>query len=203
MKIKLIPEVWSLIFSFLSYDDLIGASAVCKCFYYLSQNNDGFVKKLSDLRALFSGVSVYEYCWDACLRFAGQLSHGPSDNFEEEVFLEAKEIIMTELVFGISQFRVRNHLFFCSRSHYCSDICLFCTRVNISHHGVSGYINKKLFVPITYFPQSIREGIVLMEKVYFFVHYHGAFAKVNIHASYVSNFGVLHYECINSPFILY
>lgn len=110
---------------------------------------------------------------------------------------------MTELVFGISQFRVRNHLFFCSRSHYCSDICLFCTRVNISHHGVSGYINKKLFVPITYFPQSIREGIVLMEKVYFFVHYHGAFAKVNIHASYVSNFGVLHYECINSPFILY
>ena len=62
LKIKLIPEVWSLIFSFLSYDDLIGASAVCKCFYYLSQNNDGFVKKLSDLRALFSGVNVYEHC---------------------------------------------------------------------------------------------------------------------------------------------
>lgn len=42
-----------------------------------------------------------------------------------------------------------------------------------------------------------------MEKVYFFVHYHRAFAKGNIHASYVSNFGVLYYECINSPFILY
>ena len=195
MKIKLIPEVWSLIFSFLSYNDLIGASAVCKCFYYLSQNNDGFVKKLSHLRALL--------CWDACLSFAGQLSHGPSDSFEEEVFLEAKEIIMTGLVFGISQFRVCNQLFFCSRSHYCSDIWLFCTRVNISYHGVSGYINKKLFVPITYIPQSIRVGIVLMEKVYFFVHYHGGFAKGNIHASYVSNFGVLYYECINSPFILY
>lgn len=110
---------------------------------------------------------------------------------------------MTGLVFGISQFRVCNQLFFCSRSHYCSDIWLFCTRVNISHHGVSDYINKKLFVPITYIPQSIRVGIVLMEKVYFFVHYHGGFAKGNIHASYVSNFGVLYYECINSPFILH
>lgn len=120
----------------------------------------------------------------------------------KKCFLRPKKLLWLSL-FLVFQFRVRNHLFFCSRSHYCSDICLFCTRVNISRHGVSGYINKKLFVPITYFPQSIREGIVLMEKVYFFVHYHGAFAKVNIHASYVSNFGVLHYECINSPFILY
>lgn len=121
----------------------------------------------------------------------------------KKCFLRPKKLLWLSLFLVFHSFVSVIICFFCSRSHYCSDICLFCTRVNISRHGVSGYINKKLFVPITYFPQSIREGIVLMEKVYFFVHYHGAFAKVNIHASYVSNFGVLHYECINSPFILY
>ena len=54
-----------------------------------------------------------------------------------------------------------------------------------------------------YFPQPIRESIVLMDKVYFFVHYHGAFGRGNIRSSHANNFGVLYYECTNSPFILY
>ena len=60
---------------------------------------------------------------------------------------------------------------------YCWDICSFCTRFNVKQKDTSDYINKKLFVPIDFFPSSIREGILLMDKVYFFVHCHSAFAN--------------------------
>ena len=69
-------EVWALILPYLSYNDLIKASAVCKCLYDLSRENSGFIKKLTDSRALFSGVNLYEQYKDVCLPFAPQINFG-------------------------------------------------------------------------------------------------------------------------------
>ena len=62
------------------------------------------------------------------------------------------------------------------------------------------YVNDKLYVPIALFPQLLQEGIVLMEKIYFFVHFHSAFNVKR--KQIVNNFGVLYYESISSPFLL-
>lgn len=40
------------------------------------EKNTGFVKKLIDSRALFSGVNPYERYKEACLSFAEQISYG-------------------------------------------------------------------------------------------------------------------------------
>ena len=104
---------------------------------------------------------------------------------------------MTELTFNTLPFHVFKNLFCCSRSYYCSDLCSFCIRLSVKQKDSSDYINKKLFVPIDFFPSSIREGILLMDKVYF------AFANKKIYSGYSNNFGVLYFECLNSPFILY
>ena len=80
-------------------------------------------------------------------------------------------------------------------------MCLYCNRVCINHRGVSDLINNKLYVPTEPFPQLVREGIVLMDKISFFVHFHSTFSmkrKQNI-----NNFGVLYYESISSLFLLY
>ena len=95
-------------------------------------------------------------------------------------------------------------MFFCSRSYHCSDMRLVCTRVNISHQASSDYINKKLFVPITDFHLSFREGIVIMEKIYFFVHYDGTLSrKEEDRERITTNFGVLYQEYITTPLLLW
>ena len=110
---KLLPKVWAIIFSFLSYNDLTEVSAVCKLFYYLSQKNAGFVEKLSHSRLLFSGFNFQEHFRDACLSLAGQFSDLMNKDFKEDVFFKAKEIIMNRLIFSILPFRVWNHMSFC------------------------------------------------------------------------------------------
>ena len=110
---------------------------------------------------------------------------------------------MTELIFNILPFRVLSHLPCCCRGYYCSDICSFYTKFNVKQKDTSDYTNQKLFVLIDFFQSSIREGILLMDKVYIFVHYHGAFANKKNCSGYSNNFGASHYECINSTFILY
>ena len=42
-----------------------------------------------------------------------------------------------------------------------------------------------------------------MEKIYFFVHYHGALAREDNRERHANNFGFLFHECISSPFLLY
>ena len=56
---------------------------------------------------------------------------------------------------------------------------------------------------IDFFLPSITEGIVLMHKVYFFVHYQSELANTINYFDQSQNFGVFYYICINSPFILY
>ena len=133
--------------SYLSYNDLIEASVVCKRFYHLSRKNSGFGKKLIDSRTLFSSVNLYEQYKDACLSFAAQIHFGLKKTFDDEdLLLRAKDIILKNLFFDILPSRVWNHMWYCSRSYYCSSLCLYCTRVCINHRGVSDLVNNKRYV---------------------------------------------------------
>ena len=191
-------EGWALILSYLSYNDLIETSAVCKCFYHLPRKNSGFVKKAIDSRAVFSSVNPYGQYRDACLLFAEQISYGLRKKINENLFLQSKDVILNNLLFDILPFWVWKHLWYCSRSYYCSSMCLSCTRVCIDYGSASDYINNKLDVPIELFPRLLREGIVLMNKIYFFVHFHGVLGIKRI-----NNFGMLYYESVSSPFFFY
>ena len=131
------------------------------------------------------------------MSFAHQISYGLKKGFDDEdLFLQAKEVILNNLLFDILLFWVWNHLWYFSRNYYCSSIFLSCPRV-----CSTDYVNDKLYVSIALFPQLVQEDIVLMEKVYFFVHFHGAFNVKR--KQIVNNFGVLYYESISSPFLLY
>ena len=58
----------------------------------------------------------------------------------------------------------------------------------------------KLYVPIALFPQPVQECIVLIDKIYFFVHFHSTF---NVKRKpIVNNFDVLYYESISKPFLM-
>ena len=46
-------EVLVIIFSYLTPNDIIETSAVCKLFYHVSRKNKLFVKKLDDSKKLF------------------------------------------------------------------------------------------------------------------------------------------------------
>ena len=101
---------------------------------------------------------------------------------------------------AILPFRVWNHMWYSSRGYYCSSMFLYCTRVCINHRGVSDLVNNKLYVPAELFPQFVREDIVLMDKIYFFAHFHGTFSGKR--KKIENNFGALYYESICSPFLL-
>ena len=58
----------------------------------------------------------------------------------------------------------------------------------------------KLYVPIALFPQPVQECIVVIDKIYFFVHFHSTF---NVKRKpIVNNFDVLYYESISNPFLM-
>ena len=69
---------------------------------------------------------------------------------------------------------------------------------------VLGFKSKKL-VLLDFFPSAITEDITLENAVPLFAHYHGIICSCR-DKNFGNNcgiFGVLYYECINSPFMLY
>ena len=198
------PEVWLIILSYLSLNDLIEARAVCKLFFGLSRKISLFNEKLLYSRLLFNNShSVFDCYENACLSFYAQHCLCLKKYFKcEDHFIKAREIIMSKLMLSILPFRVWNHTFFCERSQYCTDMCNFCTKSYVSNKKISDHINKTLFVPTEEFHTSIREGIVLAEKIYIFAHTN-VFIDMDDPFGRSANFGSLYYESISSPFLLW
>ena len=89
----------------------------------------------------------------------------------------------------------------CERSQYYIDMCNFCTKSYVLNKKISDHISKTLFVPIEEFHPSIRERIVLAEKIYMFAH--TVFVDKDDPFGRSANFGSLYYESISSPFPLW
>lgn len=163
----------------LTYNDLLEISAVWRTFYYLCRKNMRFVENLSHSRALISGVNIFYHIFYFLQKYMVVVCWTiillAECLFWRRCPFYLKKFITTELIFKVLPFRVFNHLFCCSRSYYCS---------------------------YRFFPSSIREGILLMHKV-FFVHSYSAFVKEKIYSGRCNNFGVFYYGYISNPFILH
>ena len=92
-------------------------------------------------------------------------------------------------------------MFLCTRS--AKDTCRFCTKVYINHKKISGYIIDKLPVQINdYTPTQLRYGVLLGEQITVFVH-SSVVNRQKLFDVGNCNCGILFYESINSPFLLW
>ena len=194
-------EVWFIILSCLSPNNLIEASATCKLFFELSRKNSFFDEKLLHPRLLFNNSRVIFDCYEnAFLSSNNQLCFSLQKYVkDEDYFLKVRKIIMSKLLFSALPFLVWNHMFLCEKSQYCTDMCLYCTKLHISNKKISDHINKNLGVAIEQFHASLREGVVIAEKIFIFAHTNIFIEKDD---PFERNFGSLYYKSISSPFLL-
>ena len=113
------PDVLVIILLYLTPNDVIESSAVCKLFYRLSRTNKLFVKKLSDSKKLYNNrKSIYCYYENVFLTFSNQLFQCLKDISEDNLLL-AKDVIMGGSYYSALAFR--------ERSHYTIIMCKYCT----------------------------------------------------------------------------
>ena len=104
---------------------------------------------------------------------------------------------MYRLYHSVLPFRVWNHLFLCERLNSMASMCEYCTKLCIKNKKVSGHINNNLFVQISDFPNQLKHGFSLTQKVPLFVHTNIVTKNDR------SRCGGLYYESISSPFMLW
>ena len=196
-------EVWGLIISHLPLNDLIQVSCVYRDFYRLSRTNSFYVKKLDETKRIFRDrswiISAYRNLRET---FYFTLFRKLLPYVTTVDALKMRKIIEKKLFNAILPFRVWNHIFLCTRSQYESNMCLFCTKIYLRNKKVSKLIEKKLVVDVLgYFPGNLSYGIISDGTVNLFIH-----TSVNARQKILDengNFGVLFYEVINSPFMLW
>ena len=100
-------EVWLIILSYLSPNDLIWASATCEMFFELSRKNSFFTEKLLHSRLLYNNSRVIFDCHEnAFLSFYQKLCFSLEKYVSsEDYFLKGREIIMSKLMFSELPFR--------------------------------------------------------------------------------------------------
>ena len=161
------------------------------------------MKKLNKPKKIFSYrlwiVSKFSYLCDT---FYFTLFRKLTTYVAVNDILKVKKIIRKILYYLMLSFRVWNHIFFCLRSQYKSNMCLFCTKIYLRNKKVSRLIETKLTVDVlNYFPVQISHGTITDGHVNLFVH-----SSVNDRQKLFdknSNFGTLSFEVINFPFLLW
>ena len=208
-------EVLAIIFSYLTPNDIMEASAVCKLFYHISRKIKLFVKKLHDSRKLYNRGNnkwIISYYSHVFVSFPNQLFVYLKENVNEENLFLAKNVIMDRLYYLVLPFRVWNHLFLCERSQYKTNMCRYCTKLCIKNKKISYNINNNSFVHMNEFLTQLKEGIWVTQKINLFVHSNIA-AKNDLFGLkfditlkndlFELNFGLLYRESIHSPFLLW
>ena len=191
-------EVLVIIFSYLTPNDIMEASAVCKLFYHASRKNKLFVKKLDDSKKLFKvDKLVFNYRYgDIFLSFSNQLFVYLEKHVYEDNFFLVKDFLMERLYRSVLPFRVWNHLFLWERPNSLLSICEYCSKLCITSKKISNHTNNNLFVHMNDFPRQLRQGFSLTGKIPLFVH-------TNIVMESGSrNCGGICYESISSQFLL-
>ena len=113
-------KVWTIIFSYLHPNDLIGISVTCKLFYHLSRKNELYIRKMEDVKKLFKDYKDWSGCYyDLLVNFSYLIcfrlkKYGVNEN---NLYL-AKSVIMNKLFYSILPFRVWNRLFLCERCQH-------------------------------------------------------------------------------------
>ena len=125
-KMHLPIEVCRYVFTYLTLNDLIEISCLCKDFHHLFADSRLYVKKLNQWKRISKDRS-----WLFC--HFQQLCENFSHSFFSKLvacvpiynLIAARKIIHNRLYFLLLPFLVWNHLFHCCRSQYESIMCMF------------------------------------------------------------------------------
>ena len=175
------------------------SSAVCKLFCHVSRKNKLFVKKLDNFRKLFTCDKwIFDSCYgDVFTSFSNQLFVYLKRHVNEEKLLLVKDVLMNRLYYSVLPLRVWNHIFPCERLDHFSDMCRYCTKLCIKNKKISDHINNNSFVHIDEFPEQLKKGFSLIQKIPLFVHTNVVMKNSR------SNFEGIFYESISSPYLLW
>ena len=96
-------EVLVIIFSYLTPNDIMEVSAVCKLFYHVSRKNKLFVKKLNDSRELFKCDKLIFDCRynDVFISFSNQLFVYLEKHVNEENLFLVKDVLTDRLYYSV------------------------------------------------------------------------------------------------------
>ena len=188
-------EIWAFILCYLDHNDVLNVFACSKLFYCLSRKkNEKLVQKLNHSKLIVSNKDMFGKSYDllvfnflinfknTLIRIQCLLSKKKKKKKCLILFLKCFLFVFTIICFIVAE--------------------VFISIINVLF--VLGFKSKKLFLP-DFFPSAITEDITLENAVPLFVHYHGTIysCRDKNFENYYGSFGVLYYECINSPFVLY
>ena len=77
-------------------------------------------------------------------------------------------------------------------------MCKYCTRKYVSNKIISDYVNKKLFVQVDHILYELSNEISVLKKIYLLAN-----SNITGMSLYGLNFGVLYYEGIAFPFMVW
>ena len=173
--------------------------------YHLVRDEETFKIKLKDSHFLVPCADLLGRYHDKSLSFSFPLSNRLQKYFDDEdLMLVVKKKIMNELIFEILPFRIFHHLFYCNRGFYMNNKCVFRTRFHVRERLFSDFLNQKLKFSKSYFPCNFVHDVFL-NQISLFIHYHGIiYANTDKDFENIyGNFGVLYYEEVGRPFLLY
>ena len=137
---------------------------------------------------------------DVFISFSNQLFVYLEKHVNEKNLFLVKDVLMDRLYYSVLPFRVWNNLFMYERLNSFPNMCGYCSKLCIKNNKISDHINNNLFVHINGFPNQLKQGIIMTQKVPLFVwtkHTNIVMSNDRL------NFGSLWYESIDSPFMLW
>ena len=131
-----------LVFKHLRGIDLIEASAACKDWNHVVQTR--FISKLKETHKIHTDrewlMKSYRKNFD---RFQNDIYWDIINYLSVEKIAVLEREIYERMFYSVLPFRVWSHLWYCCRSQFDSNVCQFCTKLQIKDKKVTKVINKK------------------------------------------------------------
>ena len=105
------------------------------------------------------------------------------------------------MFYAILPFRMWLYLWFCSRFQEDLHIYKFCSMLRIQNVKINNYIRKNFFIKTCLFPMLLRHSILYAPDNRLFVSIRSGRDRQRPYCEH--NFGLLFYEEISSPFLLF
>ena len=131
------------------------------------------------------------------------------ERFHDDMYWEIINFLVIEklqvyycLYYSVLPFRVWSHFWSCCRSQYEPTICQCCTKLLIKNKKVDKEIRKRLTIDSRKnMPSVLYYGVISNDLLSLLVHINCG--RDRQRSCSENNFGVLYYEVISSPFVLW
>ena len=191
-----------MVFKYVKYFNLIEASAVSTEWYFIAKTSI-FTAKLKETNQFFLDkdwlLNIYKKHF---IRFRDNVYWDILNVLQHEKVFIVESEIFGRMLYSVLPFCDWCHFWCCCRSQYNPDICQFCTKLQIKDKIIVKYIKKKLVLAAKKrFPIFLRSTVTFNSEIPLFVHVQCGPDRQRSYSK--NNYGVLYYEFINSPFMLF